>query len=98
MSEEFIKVTDRQSYFLSSRAELKILIAFGRKSHKINPGQLRLKKIIIVKLRSRSGLRSALCSESGAAAADLLITTDFLLFITILKSKICVQVFQPFII
>ena len=40
---------------------------------------------------------SPLCSERGAAAADLPVT-DFLLLITILKSKICVKEFYPLII
>ena len=39
-----------------------------------------------------------LCSESGAAAAVLPVTTDFLLFITLLKSIICVTEFHPLII
>ena len=39
-----------------------------------------------------------LCSESGAAAAVLPVTTDFLLFITLLKSIICVKELHPLII
>ena len=36
--------------------------------------------------------------SSGAAAAALPVPTDFWLFITLLKSKICVKVVHPFII
>ena len=39
-----------------------------------------------------------LCSESGAAAAVLPVTTDFLLLITLLKSIICVKELHPLII
>ena len=42
--------------------------------------------------------KKALCFERGAAAADLPVTTTFLLFITLLKSKICVKEFHPHII
>ena len=47
---------------------------------------------------SAEGSQGTLCFERGAAAADLPVTTTFLLFITLLKSKICVKEFHPHII
>ena len=43
-------------------------------------------------------LECSLYSSSGAAAAALPVPTDFWLFISLLKSKICVKVVHPFII
>ena len=54
-------------------------------------------KTNLVTLNQKEYLPSLYLS-SGAAAAALPVPTDFWLFITLLKSKICVKVVHPFII